>query len=119
MKNIKDLSERYLVSCRNEFWQKVFQLELEYLTQQLKGCRDILGVGCGPAIIEGGLARLGFNITGLDVSQEGLNCAPSGIRTVAARAEDMPFFDSSFDAVTYVASLQFVEDYGKALEKSA
>jgi ubiquinone/menaquinone biosynthesis C-methylase UbiE len=65
------------------------------------------------------LSRLGFEVTGLDVSQEALNCAPSGIRTVAARAEDLPFPDCSFDAVTYVASLQFVERYRKSLEKSA
>jgi 2-polyprenyl-3-methyl-5-hydroxy-6-metoxy-1,4-benzoquinol methylase len=65
MKDIKGMSEHYIASCRNEFWQKVFQLELEYLTRQLKGCRDILSVGCGPAIIEGGLARLGLDVTGL------------------------------------------------------
>jgi ubiquinone/menaquinone biosynthesis C-methylase UbiE len=37
---------------------------------------------------------------------------------VAARAEDMPFPDSSFDAVIYIASLQFIENYRKAIEKT-
>ena len=114
-----DISERYIESCRKDFRQKVFQLELEYLIEHLEGCRDVLSVGCGPAIIEGGLAKRGFNVTGLDVSQEALNCAPDKVRTVADRAEDMPFPDNSFDAVIYVASLQFVDDYRKALEKSA
>ena len=118
MKDSEDISERYLGSCRNEFWQKVFQLELAYLIQHMQGCRDVLSVGCGPAIMEGGLARRGFNVTGLDVSQEALNCAPDQVRTVASRAEDMSFPESSFDAVIYVASLQFVEDYRKALQKS-
>jgi len=31
----------------------------------------------------------------------------------------MDFPESSFDAVIYVASLQFIEDYRKAMEKSA
>jgi ubiquinone/menaquinone biosynthesis C-methylase UbiE len=119
VKDSKAISERYLESCRNEFWQKVFQLELEYLVQHMQGCRDVLSVGCGPAIMEGGLAERGFNVTGLDVSHEALNCAPDQVRTVASRAEDMSFPESSFDAVIYVASLQFVEDYRKALEKSA
>jgi 2-polyprenyl-3-methyl-5-hydroxy-6-metoxy-1,4-benzoquinol methylase len=118
MKDSKDISERYLESCRKEFWQKVFHLELEYLIQQMEGCRDVLSVGCGPAIIEGGLAKRGFNVTGLDMSQEALNCASDQVRTVASRAEDMSFPESSFDAVIYVASLQFVEDYRKVLEKS-
>jgi SAM-dependent methyltransferase len=119
MKADRSIEERYLESCRGDFWQRVFQLELEYLIDHLKGCRDVLSVGCGPAIIEGGLAKRGFNITGLDVSQEALNRAPDKVRTVAARAEDMSFPDSSFDAVIYVTSLQFLDDYRQALEKSA
>jgi len=119
MKNSMSIEERYRESCRKDFWQKIFQLELEYLIEHLTGCRDVLSVGCGPAIIEGELAKRGFNVTGLDVSQEALNCASDKVRTVAARAEDMSFSDNSFDAVIYVASLQFVDDYQKALEKSA
>jgi ubiquinone/menaquinone biosynthesis C-methylase UbiE len=115
----RDISERYIESCRKEFWQKVFQLELEYLIEHLEGYRDVLSVGCGPAIIEGALAERGFNVTGLDVSQEALNCAPDKVRTVVARAEDMSFPENSFDAVIYVASLQFIDDYRKALGKAA
>ncbi len=111
--------ETYLESCRQEFWRNIFQFELDYLVSQLQGGRDVLSVGCGPAIIEGELSRRGFHITGLDVSEEVLKHAPDNVRTVAGRAEDMPFPKSSFDAVIYVASLQFIEDYRKALQKSA
>ncbi|MBN2464541.1 class I SAM-dependent methyltransferase [candidate division WOR-3 bacterium] len=111
-------AERYAVSGRKRFWQEIFRRELAYLVEHLKGCSDILSVGCGPAVIEGGLAKRGFNVTGLDVSQEALNRAPDSVRTVAAKAEDMPFPRSSFDAVVYVASLQFIDDYRKAIEKS-
>ena len=65
------------------------------------------------------LARRGFRVTGLDVSREALERAPDGLRTVAARAEDLPFPPASFDAVIYVASLQFIDDYRKAMERSA
>ena len=117
----KDSSEiqRYLQSCRTEFWQKVFRAELEYLLQHLEGSREVLSIGCGPAIIESGLSERGFRVTGLDVSQEAWDCAPDHIRTIAGRAEDMNFPKSSFDAVIYVASLQFIEDYRKAVEKTA
>ena len=112
------MGEQYIESCRKNFWQKVFQIESEYLVEHLKGCRDVLSVGCGPAVIEGELAKRGFNVTGLDVSQQALNCAPDKVRTIAARAEDMPFPDNTFDAVIYVASLQFIDDYRIALGKS-
>ncbi len=114
-----ETAKRYLESCRKGFWQEVFQLELKYLVEHLAGCRDILSVGCGPAIIESELAKRGFSVTGLDVSREALDYAPNQVRTVADRAEDMPFPKSSFDAVICVVSLQFVKDYRQVLEKSA
>jgi len=118
MKDDRVSDSRYCESCQKEFWQRVFQLELEYLVERLEGCRDVLSIGCGPAILEGDLAKRGFNLTGLDVSQEALNQAPDQVRTIAGRAEDMSFPNNSFDAVIYVASLQFIEDYREALAKS-
>jgi len=111
--------EKYLKSCRELFWQNIFRIELDYLVAHLQGSRDVLSVGCGTAIIEGELSQQGFNVTGLDISQEALKYAPDSIRTFAGRAEDMSFPPSAFDAVIYVASLQFIEDYRQALERSA
>lgn len=113
-----DTAGRYAASCRRDFWQEVFRVELDYLARHLDGCRDVLSIGCGPAFIEAGLARLGFNVTGLDVSQEALDRAPDLVRTVAGRAEDMPFPGASFDAVISVTSLQFVDDWEKALART-
>jgi ubiquinone/menaquinone biosynthesis C-methylase UbiE len=117
MNNTEDI-KRYVETCREAFWQNVFQFETEYLISRLQDCHDVLSVGCGPAIIEGRLSEHGFNITGLDISAEALKCAPDSVRTFAGRAEDMPFAESSFDAVIYVASLQFIEDYRKALQQT-
>ena len=111
--------KRYVEICQEGFWQNIFQWETECLIERLQGCRDILSVGCGPAIIEGRLSSYGFNVIGLDVSAEALKCAPDSIRTFVGRAESMPFTESSFDAVIYVASLQFIENYQKALQRSA
>ncbi len=119
MMNTRSINDRYLESCQQEFWKKVYQFELEYLLEPLKGCRDVLSVGCGPAILESELTQRGYNVTGLDVSQEALSCAPDRVRTVTARAEDIPFPNNAFDAVTFVASLQFVDDYALALEQAA
>ena len=80
--------------------------------------RDILRVGCGPAIIEAGLAEHGFNVTGLDISGEALGRALESVRTVAGSAENVGFPDSSFDAVIYVASLQFIERYKEAIKQT-
>jgi ubiquinone/menaquinone biosynthesis C-methylase UbiE len=111
--------ENYLKSCKTEFWKKVFEAELHYILQELKGTKDVLSVGCGPAIIETGLSEHGFNVTGLDISKEALDQAPDSIRTVVGSAENMNFADSSFDAAIYVASLQFIEKYKEAIKQTA
>lgn len=110
--------KKYIETCQETFWQNIFRFETEYLVSSLENCRDVLSVGCGPATIEGKLGKYGFNVTGLGVSAEALKCAPDSVRTFAGRAEEMPFLESSFDAVIYVASLQFIEDYRRALQQS-
>lgn len=113
------VTEKYLQSCKSEFWRKVFKAELEYILPYLEGVKDVLSVGCGPAIIEAGLAEHGFNVTGLDVSEEALGQAPESVRTVTGSADNMGFANESFDAVVYVASLQFIENYKQAVKEGA
>lgn len=110
--------KKYLQSCKTQFWKDVFQAELDYILCQLRGTRDVLSVGCGPAIIEAGLAEHGFNVTGLDISQEALGQAPDSVRKVTGSADNMGLPDSSFDAVIYVASLQFIERYKEAIKQA-
>lgn len=111
--------DKYLQSCKTDFWKNVFKAELDYLLRELNGAEDVLSVGCGPAIIEAGLAEHGFNVTGLDISKEALGCAPDTVRTAAGSAEKMDFADACYDAVIYVASLQFIENYKEAVKQTA
>jgi ubiquinone/menaquinone biosynthesis C-methylase UbiE len=111
--------DKYLQSCKTEFWKNVFKAELDYILRELSGAKDVLSVGCGPAIIEAGLAEHGLNVTGLDISKEALGQAPDSIRTVVGSAENMDFKESSFDGVIYIASLQFIENYKQAVKRTA
>lgn len=110
--------DRYLRACQTEFWERVFRVELEIIIEYVHGAEDILSVGCGPAVIEGRMAERGFHVTGLDISPQALALAPHGVKTVAASADRMPFPASSFDVVMFIASLQFMDDYGKALAEA-
>ena len=110
--------KKYLQSCKSEFWKNIFEVELEYILHELKGIKDVLSVGCGPAIIETGLVEHGFNVIGMDVSKEALGQAPDSIRTVVGLAENMDFAAKSFDAVIYVASLQFIKKYREAVKQT-
>ncbi|MGD9109587.1 MAG: class I SAM-dependent methyltransferase, partial [Phycisphaerales bacterium] len=85
----------------------------------LKEAKNVLSVGCGPAIIEAHLADNGFNVTGLDISKEVLGQAPDSIRPVVGSARKMDFEPLSFEAVIYIASLQFIENYKEAIKETA
>lgn len=111
--------EKYSQSCKTEFWKKVLDAELDYVLRGLNGTLDVLSVGCGPAIIEAGLTEHGFNVTGLDISGEALGQAPDSIRTVVGSADNMSFPDSCFEAVIYIASLQFIDRYEEAIKQTA
>jgi ubiquinone/menaquinone biosynthesis C-methylase UbiE len=111
--------EKYLRSCKTEFWNEVFIAELDYILKELTGAKDILSVGCGPAVIEAGLSEHGFNVTGLDIPREVLDQAPDRVRTIVGSAENMDFASQSFDAVIYVTSIQFIERYKEAIKQSA
>lgn len=117
-KEIGKTMKKYRDSCKSGFWQAIFEKEVNYLSPRLKGCRNILSVGCGSAIIEKELQAKGFDITGLDVSKEALEGAPYSIRTVVGSAEMMEFGSNIFDAVIYIASLQFIDNYEKAIQEA-
>lgn len=119
MNDQRDRDRRYGKACRGDFWQRVFRLEADFIAQRLVGCRDILSVGCGPAIVEGLLAGRGFRVTALDASRDMLGRAPRGVDTMAGLAEKLPFSGGVFDAVIFVVSLQFVGDFRAALEESS
>lgn len=112
-------TDRYLHACRKPFWRQVFAAECDYLRQQLLPGDKILSVGCGPAIIESGLAEQGFSVVGLDVSPEAIACAPDTLPTFIADAESMPFDAEQFDVVLFIVSLQFIGNYRQALQETA
>jgi ubiquinone/menaquinone biosynthesis C-methylase UbiE len=114
---MKSINNSHPESHRDEFWSKVYRAEFQYLVERMKGCRNVLSIGCGPAVIEAELVEHGFSVTGVDVSKEALICEPDGRRTMALSIADMSLPNHSFDAAICVASLQFIDDYRQALEK--
>lgn len=110
--------EKYNTSCQSNFWKTIFRVETEYLAENLKNSKNVVSIGCGPAIIEQALSNNGFNLTGVDISGEILKLAPDNIKKIVSKAEYLPFNYFSFDAAIYIASLQFIQDYKKSIEEA-
>ncbi|MGQ9788712.1 MAG: class I SAM-dependent methyltransferase [Candidatus Hadarchaeaceae archaeon] len=113
-KNDIDKFVRYYAS---DFGGKVLAREAEYLKSELKGRKRILDIGCGIGYFEGMLPEL--NIIGLDSSKEALKVARSRSNKdfVLGDAEHLDFPDGSFDGAFAVTTLEFLDDYKKAVKE--
>lgn len=109
--------EKYVRFCDSEFGKKVMKKEAEYVYNELKNCIKILDVGCGIGSIEQNLPSL--NIIGLDLSEEMLEEARkrSDKTFILGNVEHLKFKDYTFDAVFTVTSLEFLDDYQKAVKE--
>jgi demethylmenaquinone methyltransferase/2-methoxy-6-polyprenyl-1,4-benzoquinol methylase len=84
----------------------------------------VLDVATGTGAVAAELLRQkGCGVVGLDQSAEMLAVArerlPAAVRLVEASAEQLPFEDSSFDALTVTYLLRYVDDPGATLHELA
>ena len=81
--------------------------------------KRVLDVGCG----KGRFARVlqgqypGAEIWGLDISEEMLQFVPDGIHTRAGSMTELPFADSTFDAVYATESLEHAVEIERAVNE--
>lgn len=103
--------QNFIEFCDSEFGKKIMAAEALFIKKYLKGCKNILDVGCGIGIFEQLLPDL--NITGLDSSKLFLTEAKkrSEKKFIAGNADDLPFKDGEFDGLFCVTTLEFIEDY--------
>jgi ubiquinone/menaquinone biosynthesis C-methylase UbiE len=76
-----------------------------------EGTGVLLDVGCGTGSYAAGLAELGWDVTGVDLSEDMLRrAAEKGVRTVHADAAALPFENATFDAAVSVFTNTDVDD---------
>jgi len=111
--------EKFIRFCDSELGKKIMKREAEYVYNELRNCEKILDVGCGIGPIEQNLPTL--NIIGFDVSEKMLEEARkrSDKAFIQGNAEHLSVKDSTFDAVFTVTTLEFLDDYEKAVKEIA
>jgi len=116
----KNEVEKYLKFYNSRFGKEVFNEELEFIEPRLKGCKNVLSIGCGPALLDAKLHQLHpeMNITGLDISKQMIKQAPKSIHVKYGDAQNLEFKNSSFDTVLYITSLEFIKDYKRAIKET-
>ena len=111
-------AEKFIRFCESDFGKRVLGKEAKYVYKELKSRQNILDIGCGIGQFEQKIKDL--NITGLDSSEEMLEESRrrSNKTFVLGNAENLDFSDSSFDAVFYAATLEFIDDCQKAIQEA-
>jgi SAM-dependent methyltransferase len=85
-----------------------------------RGRGRCLDLGCGTGVAIPELARLGWTVVGVDVSEEMLSRARAfGAELRRAPAEALPFDDESFDAVVSIWTHTDVDDFSAILREAA
>lgn len=80
----------------------------------------LLDVGCGTGTFAAGLAQRGWDVTGVDISDDMLRRARSkGVRVVTADATSLPFDDASFDAAVSALTHTDFDDFARAVQQVA
>ncbi len=98
------------------FGKFVLLNEAGFVSRRMHG--RLLSVGCGTGIIEEEIRKKGNEVICLEPSPEIIEYARKRIDVVEGYAEKMPFKEHSFDGVFFITSLEFVDDYRKAIEES-
>jgi ubiquinone/menaquinone biosynthesis C-methylase UbiE len=112
--------KKYVQFFSTTLGKKILERETRFVSEKLIGCRKVLSIGCGPALLEARLQRLhpDMTIVGLDTSKEMITQAPKGISVMYGDAQHLEFQDNNFDAVLYITSLEFIENIQKAIQET-
>lgn len=82
----------------------------------------ILDIGCGTGNQLLSLARYGFDLSGVDASQDMINIAKNRLgdrcEFKTGQAEDLPFSDNEFDIALLINTLEFLDDPAAALKEA-
>ncbi len=85
---------------------------------------SILDVGCGTGNFSIKLAQMGFDVTGIDLSEKMLDKAKKktknlrlNIKFIKGDTHSLSFEDNAFDAVVSMAAFEFIEDASRVLHE--
>ena len=111
------------VDWYEEFRPSLSEDELDVLRRFLgRGRGHCLDLGCGTGAAIPELIRLGWTVTGVDLSEEMLNRARARVddaELIRAPAEAVPFDDASFDAGVSIWMHTDVDDFSASLREAA
>jgi len=117
------VAEYYDEYYNSEFGRKVDAVEKRLVKKYIEQIpiKNALEVGCGTGHWTEFFINNGFEITGIDISENMINIARKknlkDVKFEIINIEDAPYPDNSFDNIFAITSLEFVDNRQKAIEQ--
>jgi ubiquinone/menaquinone biosynthesis C-methylase UbiE len=117
-----EIASKYDLYYQTEIGKKVNQIEEKLITDLLKDIprTKMLELGCGTGHWTNFFLNKGYKVTATDISDAMLQLAKQknlNANFIKADSLEIPFEDNSFDIISSITMLEFVEDQDKVLEE--
>ncbi len=114
-------------------WEHVYSTSTDFFSYAMSARKqavlDLMGgmkadggnlvadIGCGSGLVSKGLLEMGYEVTGMDISEAMLENARKipGLKLVVGDIENLPFADASFDKIICLGVITYLPDERKAL----
>lgn len=108
---IAERYDRWYQSRRGALYDRVEKRAMDRLLPDPSKGKTLLDVGCGTGHWSAYVARKGFDVTGVDISEQMIEVAQAkgtcGTRFQVADAQNLPFADDQFDVAAAVTVIAF------------
>lgn len=104
---------------KSDFGKYALRKEAEYVTNLIKN-GNVLSIGCGTGIIEKEIKKMAeINIMCIEKDDNMIEKAKKNLLAINGKAENLPFYNKRFDGIIFITSLEFINDYKKAIIEAA
>ena len=100
----------------------VQQRDVNTMIQPARGPQRLLDVGCGTGHWSRFFSSLGYDVEGIDISEEMVGAAQLNAGACSfdiGNACDLPYPDASFDITASITALEFIPDQAAAVKEMA
>ena len=115
--------DRWYQSRRGALYDRVEKQAMDRLLPDAGKGKRLLDVGCGTGHWSAYFARKGFDVTGVDISEQMIRVAQAkdnfGGRFQVADAQNLPFADDQFDVAAAVTVIEFAAHPTRLLAEMA
>lgn len=97
--------------------RRILEEEAKYVAENFDG--KAVSIGCGTGIIERKAMEISNGeIIGVEIDDNMIEMARKRIDIIKANAENLPFKNLSFDATIFITSMEFIDEYKKAINEA-